>query len=806
MKHTRIKYIFGLIAGILMMSAFIGPKNDIIDTIKTSLNTYKVNYAPEKIYVHHDKPYYMAGEVLWLKAYVLDAVSRQATTKSGVIYVDLYSDQDELVERLTLPIANGEAIGDINLPDDLTEGIYRLSAFTHYMRNFGEDIFFQKEIFILSNNEALGHSGATSDPVFDLQFFPEGGELVSGLQNTVAFKAVDGNGKGVPISASLFDDKGKKILEFSDGHAGMGSFAFTPDVNSTYFAKLNFKDGQTIDYPLPKAISEGYVLHVDEVNDPDNIAIEIKSNKGDGGLLRLFAITDQNLLYNEEFQTPSEGSFETSIPKNLFPTGITRFTLTKEDGEPLAERLVFIKHPDSVDININTDKNEYERREEVNLSLDLAGEEKLARLSMSVTAEDLVVQPTQNENIKSYLLLSSDLKGYIESPGYYFEGDDTERQNALRHLMMTQGWRKFGWNQMLAKEFPSIQYSNELDLNIRGRLINRKGEPISNGEALLFLKDRNQTFITTETNKDGYFTFRGFYFTGSVQVVIQGSDQRGRTEGVEVQILEKGPFPLIAENRVRLPKDFSSQLPEDYVVNTLRQFEGVGTAMGDMDLRELLLEEIVVEGRAKVFEPFKLHEQADAILYRESLPVSPSGNIMESLQGRVAGLNITRSGMNEFRAVIRGQGTPLYLLDGMPISEESMQMINQFDIKRIEILKRPGSTAIYGGRASGGVIALFTDQGYEEIVDTESGKHITVERISGFNTRREFYTPSIDSALYNDMPDLRSTIYWNPSITVEKSASVTFPTADTPGNYRIIIEGITEDGKPIFKETTFVVR
>jgi hypothetical protein len=584
----------------------------------------------------------------------------------------------------------------------------------------------------------------------------------------------------------------------------MGSFAFTPENNTTYFAKVNFKDGKTIDYPLPEAISEGYVLQVDEISDPDNILIEVNSNTGENEILKLFAISDQSLHYHEAFQTPV---IKTRISKKSLPTGITRLTLTKEAGEPIAERVIFINHPDSVAIKVSTNKNEYEPREDVSLSLDLEGNDALAWISMSVTAEKLVQQPAHADNIKTYLLLSSDLKGHIESPGYYFEQDDLERQTALRHLMMTQGWRKFSWNQMLAQDFPSIQHSNELDLSIRGRLVNRKGEPISNGEALLFLKDRTQTFITTETNKDGYFAFRGFYFTGNVQVVIQGSDNRGRTEGVEVQLLEKGTFPLITENRVRLPKDYITQLPEDYVVNTHRQFEGIGTAMGDMDLRELLLEEIVVEGRAEVFKPFKLHDQADAVIYRESLPVSPSGNILESLQGRVAGLNITRSGMNEFRAVIRGQGTPLYLLDGMPISEETMQMLNQFDINRIEILKRPGTAGIYGGRASGGVIALFTDQGYEEIIDTEAGKHIIVERITGFNRIREFYTPAANGAGYNDLPDLRSTIYWNPSVTLDnQTKTINFSTADTPGIYRIIIEGITENGHPVYKEETFKVR
>ena len=801
-----LKYISGPLIGLLILAAFVIPPNDLVETIKKSLNTYRINYAPETIYVHHDKPYYMAGEMMWLKAYVVDAVSRQPTKRSGVLYVDLYNETNELVERLTLPIANGEAIGDFDLPDDLPEGNYRLSAFTQYMRNFGEDIFFQKEIYIL--NELFdGRQETTADQRVDLQFFPESGDLISGLQNTVAFKAVDGSGKGLPVSASLFDENGVKILEFSDVHAGMGSFSFTPVYSTSYFAKLNFTDGTTVDYPLPEAVREGFVLSVDEVSDPDNILVQVSSNTANGSKLNLFAIAQQMLIHNEAFPAVNGQDYKTSIPKSTLPTGISRITLTLENGEPLAERLVFVKHEDPIDITIDSNKSAYDRREEVELSLSLEGNDSVAKLSMSVTSENLVHQPEKRENIKTYLLLSSDLKGHIERPGYYFERDDVERQTALRHLMMTQGWRKFGWDQMLAQEYPSIRHPNEVDLNIRGRLVNRKGEPIKNGQALLFLKDRFQTFITTETNAEGYFTFRGFYFTGNIQVVIQGSDHRGRTEGVEVQMLEKGTIPLIAENYIRLPGQFSSQLPDDYVATTHRQFEGIGTALGDMELSELLLEEVVVEGRADIRKPFTLHHEADMVLHTDRLPVAPSGNILESLQGRVAGLQVTRSGMNEFRAVIRGQGTPLYLLDGMPISEESMQMINQFDINRIEILKRPGLAGIYGGRASGGVIAFFTDIPFEETIDLEGGKHITVERISGFSKTRQFYTPNVQSKGYDDLPDLRSTIYWNPSIVLENNErqELRFTTADTPGTYRVTIEGLTENGKPIFKEYIFEV-
>lgn len=678
------------------------------------------------------------------------------------------------------------------------------------MRNFGEETFFQKDIYILDANadKVVPPIGLDKSQV-NLHFFPEGGDLIAGIPNEVAFKALDSDGFGVSVSATVFDADGVKILDFEDTHLGMGSFTLIPERAKKYFAKLNFKNGETVDYPLPDVLAEGYVLHIDEVSDEENILVRVSTNLEEGTFLVLLAIGGEELLHAEKILPVAARLSEINIPKSIFPNGVARFTLAKETGEPLAERLIFVRHVQTNQVEVSTDKSVYLPREEVKLSLQAKGqleEPVISRLSVAVIAEGLVNHPENQENIQSYLLLSSDLKGHVESPGYYFESDEVERQSALRHLMMTQGWRRFDWNALVSQQFPKIQYNNELDLNIRGKLVKSSGEPVRDGEALLYLKDQFQTFITTPTNEEGFFVFSGFYFKGDIQVVIQGSDHLGRREDVEVHMLDRY-LPSFSDKRISLPHKFINQLPEDYVMNTQKQFESLETEVWGMELGEMLLKEVVVEGRAEIHEPFKLHSQADVVLSREQLPFSPSGNVLESLQGRVAGLQVTRGGMNEFRAVIRGQGTPLYLLDGMPISESTMQAINQFDISRIEILKSPGATGIYGGRGGAGVVALFTDRAHEELVEVENEKYIIVHQASGFNVTRKFYSPVFEDIDYYDFPDLRSTIYWNPLLTLhnDDKKTLSFFTADTQGNYRVIIEGVTQDGQPIHQETSFAV-
>jgi hypothetical protein len=810
MNPNPLKITVALIAGLIILVAFVIPGMDLTDRIRKSLETYRTNYSPEKVYIHHDKPYYGAGEPVWIKAYVVDAASLKASEKSGVLYVDLLNEEMEEVERLTLPISDGEAHGDLILPDDLDEGIYHLAAYTQWMRNFGEETFFQKDIYILdATADKAGPSTAHDESKIKLHFFPESGDLIAGIPNEVAFKAVDVNGYGVSISGTLFTGDGVKILDFEDTHLGMGSFSLNPERDKKYFAKLDFKNAKTVDYPLPDVLAEGYVLHIDEVSDEEDILVRVSTNLNEGMTLVLLAIGGEELIYAEQLLPHAASDSEILIPKSIFPNGVARFTLAKETGEPIAERLIFVRHVQTHQVKVNTDKSEYHPREEVKLSLHVDGqleEPVISGLSVAVTAEGLVHHSEGHENIQSYLLLSSDLKGRVESPGYYFESDEVERQLALRHLMMTQGWRRFEWNDLVSQQFPKIQYNNELDLNIRGRLLKSNGEPVREGEALLYLKDQFQTFITTPTNEEGYFVFRGFYFKGDIQVVIQGSDHQGRREDVEVHMLDSY-LPSISETRSLLPTNFNTHLPEDYVRNTQKQAQSIETEVWGTELGELLLEEVVVEGRAEIHEPFKLHSQADVVLSREQLPFAPSGNVLESLQGRVAGLQVTRDGMNGFRAVIRGQGTPLYLLDGMPISESTLQAINQFDISRIEILKSPAATGIYGGRGGGGVVALYTDRAHEELLDVENEKYIIVHQASGFNFTRQFYSPVFEDIGYFDFPDLRSTIYWNPMITLNNfdNKTLSFFTADTPGTYRVIIEGITQDGQPLHQETLFEV-
>jgi hypothetical protein len=791
-------------------------KDNLTDNIKQFLKTYRINYTPEKVYVQLDKPYYIAGETIWLKAYLTDASTHQPISQSGVLYVDLMEENNQPSQRLKLKVEDGIAKGNIDLPDSLEAGNYRLSAYTNWMRNFGEETFFNRSIRIWNAGEEIRAAQTetqeipevTEDALVDLQFFPESGDMVAGIPAEVAFKAIDQQGLGVPVKGFVMDGQGKKIIDFHSFHLGMGAFKFTPEAGVQYMARLIEADGAVRDYPLPEVSSRGYVLSVEEYQDENVINIRVQgSDDQQTADLLLTGISQNELVYSENIRL-NNTQYETSIAKKGLPTGIVRFTLFDPQGEPYAERLAFVRPENQLQLTISTNEPEFLPREQVRMTIeakDTEGNPASANLTLAVTDQEVVSPIKNDETIASYLLLTSDLTGYVQQPVYYFQDVNDSTKQALRHVMMTHGWRRFAWKDAVAGQYPDIKFTREKDLSIDGKLVNQKGDPVKGSEMILYVRDQHQTFIVSETDDQGNFSFNGFDFTDSVDLVIQGTTADGK-RNVEVKIDEEDFVPPAPGWQIPQADQLLASTNRAYIDVSAQRIEAEDTYRPR--LRDIVLKEIVVEDRVAIIEPMKLHHRADQVLRPQDLTMPPpSGNILESLQGRVAGLQIYRSGWNEFRATIRGYGEPLYLLDGMPINASTVSALNPWDIDRVEILKGP-EAAIYGGRASGGIIAFFTKRGGVAYEEVEPGKHIIIHRAGGFSKTREFYAPRYTASnIDQEKPDLRTTIHWEPNLQTgaDGKAEVTFYTADRATTYRAVLEGITPDGLPGSQIFTFDV-
>jgi hypothetical protein len=812
-RYKKISWLY--LAPVLLLAlvslAFINPQNDLPGKLQAYLTNWRTQYAPEKVYLHLDKPSYTPGQQIWLKGHVVDAASLQPSTRSAVLYVDLLNTSNEAVQHLQLKTENGKANGDIILPANLPQGTYTLTAYTQWMRNFGEENFFRKEISILGEKPTEQKQDKTTTKI-DLQFFPEGGDLVQGLPSRIAFKATKPDGTGIAVTGAVYDAQNQKLVDFKDSHLGMGAFALQPQQGQRYQARVTFADGSTASYTLPEAKATGYVLSVNETANPDQLQLSVTGNANGRQSLVLTGISRDAVQYAEQIIVQPGQTFSKQIAKSDFPTGIARFNLATAAGEPLAERLVFIDHQDNLNISLTTDKKTYTGRERVTMQVlarDKQGKPVSTDFSLAITDDELVTPELQGLNINAYLLLTSDLHGHVQNPGYYFEKDDAARKEALSYLLMTQGWRRFGWQQLAKGEFPELKYSPETNLAVRGTLLTDKGKPVKGGEALLYLKGQHLAFISTETDKDGRFVFEGFDYTGAVDMVVQGTDARGRRKHLQVKIDEQEYQPKLPAIPAPRSESLVASASPDLLTAGKMEMAAADEVNTELTLKGIVLKDVVIQGEADMVQPFKLHRRADAVINVSDLPIAPSGNVIESLQGRVAGLQIYRAGPNDFRARIRGsRNAPLYLIDGLPVEENITSQLNQFDISRIEILKDPASAGLYGGRASGGVIALYTRQGGEAIQEVQPGKYIIIHRAQGYSKVREFYSPQYDGKTpASREPDLRTTLYWNPSVQTDAQgkATVTFYAADRNTTYRAMVEGISDAGKPGRGVTTFDV-
>ncbi|SHM77857.1 MG2 domain-containing protein [Cyclobacterium lianum] len=796
LKKLKISFI-GLFM-VLFIAGLSFSNLPVLEKVKTNLSVWKTNYAPEKVYLHHDRNFYRAGDVIWLKGYLVQASNRLPGNKSKIMYVALVDQQNQVVSKLMLDVAEGKANGDISIPEDLDEGRYFLRGYTNWMGNFDEQSVFSKEIYIWNWDSVAKRQQSENIATPDFQFFPEGGSLLGEIPSKVAFKATGPDGQGLKVSGEIRDSSGKKITDFQSRHQGMGTFEFIPSATEQYTATIDFPGGFSREVSLPEVATFG--AHMSLLYGETQIKVNVFHREKDDGRLLLTGIAQDELHYSTTLDLPASGDTSLVIPTSEFPTGITRFTLAKASGEPLNERLVFVDHEDQIRLSLQANQEEHGRRELVELEItskDPAGNPVAADLSLAVAEDQLAGNYTDQLDIASYLLLASEVKGHIASPGYYFNPENADRYEVLDLLLMTQGWRGFTWQQIVSDDFPEITISPEMAIKVDGYLRKDNGDPIANGDVVLFIKDKYETFISAETGAEGQFGFEGFYFRDSIDILIQGTDARGRTSDVNVSLADQSYQPSLPDT---LPFYLSRKVAEfgrEQLYPSQALFQGVAAEPGSLELGEVLLEEVVVEGSAEISRPMTLHRNADAVIEPSQLPPAPSGNILEVLQGRVAGLQVVPGGPNQFRAVIRGQGSPLYLLDGIPVDESMLQSINQFDISRIEILKSPANIGIYGGRGAGGVIALYTRRGPDEIDIEETGDHIKVFRIGGFSKSRQFYSPKYGENQVFDQPDRRSTIYWNPSVKTDENgkASVSFYTADRSSLYRVTAEGIADNGK-----------
>ena len=827
-------YIYRLVIISFVFLAASRPVNtDLLEKIKIKLDYFNKYYPQEKIYIHFDKPYYSIGEQVWFKTYLVDASNHRPDTYSKVIYVELIDPTNKLVKTKTLKVSNGAAAGNFDLNEDINPGVYTIRSYTNFMRNFESAFFFQKKINILTTDSSreisVDHSNQEFDdniasskelPELDLQFFPEGGHMVDGLLNYIAFKAVDSNGKSVDVEGQIIRKNRDVVSQFRASKFGMGVFVLKPEKNEEYFAVVNY-NGERREYNLPISQPKGLTMHISDLGAKYRIMLYSNLSENESNDVLIIGQQRSSIFCNIALAKINNVAIA-EVSKDLIGEGIAQFTVFNDKGYPLIERIVYnsTNHPKQT-LKTKLNSESFQKRDEVllNLSIDELTDDEIARMSISITDTELVKASPYANNIGSHLLLSSDLKGNIENPGYYFDPNEPERLKHLDNLMITQGWRRFTWNNILNDSLPILKYHLEDGLSLKGS-ITGSGLKSKTPETIVTLSSLDPGTLLYEeakTNKEGDFVFTGLDFSSSKDLIIQankpGTKERGNYK-IEIDKYRSHPFDTILSSKVsssslREYKAYIDQRSINKTIDSAYNFGDDVIILEGIDVKATK-NSVLEDSHRPELDYVKPSQRLD---FNELPSARQYSNILEVIRGNVPGVVISGRFPNH-RIVIRGMKTiqngtsePMYLLNGMPVDFNMLYNISPQEVDFVDILKGP-SAAVYGIRGANGVIAVYTKN--ELSIPNNGTQGIINYTHPGFDVAKEFYAPKYDKKKEEHVkPDYRITLYWNPDIVLsenKKSQDLTFYTCDKNSYYQIEIQGITSSGKPIYETLFFDVK
>ena len=758
------------------------------ESIQDSVFNQLTLFPQEKIHVQTDRTMYVPGEKIWFKAYVVEAFSNRFPTYSNYVYVELINASDLLVQRVMVKCDdNGLFYGNIFLSEMMPEGDYTLRAYTRYMENLGDDYFFKKPIWIGNIDKTAKQIKKRTD--YEVSFFPEGGNFPERVNSRVAFKALNKQGGSESITGDIVNKEGNKVGEVNTVFAGMGSFTLFPESGKEYFLVCKNSNGQEKRFKLPPA-QKTYSLQASYRNGLHYIQVK-KSPDIPEKPLYLLVHNKGLILYFDVYDYRNDFI---AFSNTGLPSGIMQVLLLNERMNPVAERLFYNKNEDQAQLTFSPDKPYYQKREKVTSEIsvtDTEGNPLAGHVSIAVTDDkDLTVDTFHT--IVSSLLLSSELRGYIESPGYYLQ-NDKNAEIALDHLMMVHGWRRYDLSEAFKGNYrrPEIEYEEKKEITGSVKsLILRK--PVVNCEVISISNDGS--FEETKTNSAGLFSF-ALDYPDSTRFFLQAMNNKGNP--AYDLVLKQEQFPKLKHAPVSwtfspVEKEGES-LATDYTSTFMKkagQRAQYDEGMRIVHLPEVVITETKVAKRDEARLQYPLNLGSNMTIYREEFEKLYVKDWADLLIG-VAGVTV-RNGVIS----IRGFGTPLIVIDGNmgadPLSVTTEQ------IESIDIFKG-GNAAIFGVRGANGVISITTRRGSDHYSSTPPN-YVFIAPI-GYQKPVEFYAPKYDTLESKNLgiPDYRTTIFWKPDLVVSDTgkASFEFYTADFPTTYSVVIEGISDNGKII---------
>jgi hypothetical protein len=771
-------------------------------TPESLLQKIQENYTAEKIYIHYDKSSYIAGETIWFKAYIMDGLL--PSTKSTVLCVELINDSGKVIQKKILAINGSAAIGEFDLPKIIVQGSYTVKAFTRTLMNFGFEKYYYHNIEIYNPTSPI--QNIKEDNFASIYFLPEGGNLISNVKNTVAFKCTDMRGYPVVVEGKIIDGSGKEQINFKSMFNGMGKFEFVPKLGEQYYAECILNNVEKKRILLPISLQEGVSLKVLRTNGKAFFNIDATTIYKDALVPSyILGVQENTVVFKSSLQAGSK-IIAGEIPLQQLPTGILQITVFNKENKPLAERLIFINSGDYIPKSTfntpivglsNRAKNAYS----FNMEDTLAG-------SFSVSVTEFDGESKKEDNIVSRFLLTDDIKGYVHQPAYYFESNDIEHQQNLDLVMLTNGWRRYSWAELFSNHFPSMAFKDPGFITVLGKAYNPStGKPLTNAELSIIVKtrDKKNDLLLTETDNEGNIILAGMNFEDTASFIFQSNATKQSMVNTIFSTSQLSSVFFSVKTNVpksyfELPNEnLLSKINSGYNFNKLTKFNGI------------LLDEVKVLARVKSekekYEKKYTTGRMGSMPTKEidfiTDPTTNNGNIFDYLRSRLNGVNISGGPLNysinyrNTRSLLGGPIEMNIFLDEFQVEASQIATLRVQDVAMVKVFSNGG---LSGG--AGGSLAIYTKKG-----DGSFSNNSIVHKeyvIEGFTPTKEFFSPNYAANTENDIKnDERTTLYWNPFLITtpeNKGINFSFYNSDKAKKLKVVIEGFLEDGKLLHVE------
>ena len=846
MKNTttlQSKRSITVLLGVLLYFSSLSAQT-MQDTIIANFSLME-RIPKEKLYLHLDKPFYGAGEKIWFKGYLVNAITHQDNAQSNFIITELINRSDSIVERKKI---RRDSLGFHNaftLPATLPAGDYYLRGYSNWMLNEDPDFFFSRNIKIgnsidntivssieyqqeddthytakikftsnvqavfenttikylyLENGKIKNKGKKKTDengwisislpdlkspvarrievefddpqyiykrtfhlPVFtndfDVKFFPEGGALINIPHQNVAFKAQGADGFSKEIEGFLFNSKGDTLTNFRSEHNGMGIFTMNPVNNETYYVTVRTNDSITKRFDLPAIEPKGISIAMSHYK--QEIRYEIQKTEATEWPQKLFLLAHTRGKLAILQPINPKRTFG-KMNDSLFTEGITHFMLIDEQGNALSERLIFVPDHKPNQWQITTDQPTYGKREKVSLQIaakDSEGNPVEGTFSVSITDRKSIQPDSLADNILSNLLLTSDLKGYVEDPAFYFLNQDARTLRSIDYLMMTHGWRRHKMENVLRT--PSLNFTNYIEKGqtISGRIMGFFGANVKKGP-ICVLAPKYNIIATTETDEKGQFIVNTS-FRDSTTFLVQARTKKGFA-GVDI-LMDPPQYPVATHKAPYF--NGATTFMEDYLMNTRDQYYMEG------GMRVYNLKEVTVTAKRERPSSKSIYTGGINTYTVEEDRLQGYGQTAFDAASRLPSVTIT----NGSEIHIRNNSEPAIIVIDDIVYEDASDILKDIqvsDMSSISLL-RGADAVILGPRASGGAVVITLKD--PRNLPARPAQGIITYTPLGYSESVEFYHPTYDTPEKKNAQrsDFRSTVYWNPELRLDAEGKAT---------------------------------